>query len=120
MYFSSILDKLSAIKEAKKQGIQVKEYLVVFREIVRDYNQMCAFYNNSLAKLSASQCEDFKNEIESFFNILNKFKCSRNPLTIEEKRSLQTMIDGTRAIRDKVAIAIRNKSHNTPNEAGTF
>ena len=121
MYFSSILADHSNIQNTKKtQGLNISTHQISFSEIVRDYNQLCAFYNNSLARLSASECEEFKNEIEAFFRILNTFKCSQSTLSSSERQNLQSIVNGTRNIRDKVAVALENKQYGRQNEADTF
>lgn len=121
MYFSSILTAQKNIKDTKKErGLNISTHQISFSEIVRDYNNLCSFYNNNIARLSVSDCEGFKNEIEAFFRILNTFKCSQNALSPSERQNLQSIVNGTRNIRDKVSIALENKKNNRQSEAGAF
>lgn len=114
MVFSSILQNIDSIKEARKKGLQVKKYKIVLIEIKSDFAKMKAIYESSLAKLSAHECLAFSNEIDRFFQTLNKLACSPNGLTLNEQQQLEIILEKTREIRDIVKSA--TKKHPEINE----
>ena len=117
MYFSSILSNINSIKEAKKQGLQVKKYEVTLSEIKSDFSKLREVFDISLKFLSANECKQFASEIESFFLILNKLHCSKNNLSSTEQTELQAILNQTKFIRDSVSLAAIRKSQSKINEA---